>query len=51
MDGAKKKILGEVTQTQERQMWFVLTYMWPLAVKSLVSTLQSTQPQKLGIDV
>ena len=34
----------------ERKIWNLFTYMWILTVKSLTTKLQSTEPQRLGIE-
>lgn len=48
MGGARKKIkLSEIIQTQ-KDKWNLFTYTWILAVKSLISNLQSMWLQKVG---
>jgi hypothetical protein len=42
-------ILSQVSQIQNRQIFYVSTYMQILAVKSMKTKLQSIELQRLGI--
>jgi hypothetical protein len=39
MDGTRKDIMSEVTQTQKDKPWCILTYKWILAVKNNHATI------------
>lgn len=34
----------------EKQIWYMFTYMWMWAVKSMINKLQSRESQKAGIE-
>lgn len=47
---AQKEILGEVSQTQKDKLWYVVTYICILAVKSMVTNLQSIEQQRVDVE-
>ena len=43
----KKNILNEVTQTQKKKTFYILTHKWLLDVKQRITRLEPTTPEKL----
>jgi hypothetical protein len=51
MDWIRKKNYAELGNPDpEKQIWYILTYVWMSAVKSMITKLQSTEPQGLSIE-
>lgn len=47
---AQKEILGEVSQTQKDKLWYVVSFICILAVKSMVTNLQSIEQQRVDVE-
>jgi hypothetical protein len=50
MDGTRKDHSEWGNSDPERQIWYVVTNMWILVVKLMITKLQSLEPQKVGIE-
>ena len=46
----KKKIMNFAGKWIERQIWYIVAYMWILAAKSLITKLEYVEPQGFGIE-
>ena len=47
MDGTRKKHPEGGNQVPERQAWYVLTHKWTVCIKQKLTSIQSSEPEKL----
>lgn len=47
----EKKNLSDVFQTQKDKTWYIFAYKWILAVKSMITNLQSIESQRVSVSI
>ena len=50
IDGTRKNYPEYINPHPERQICYAFSYIWTLAVKSMITKLQSIEPQRIGVE-